>query len=85
MHQANLRGSNLAGAILEDIRAPLHMSQTVNVTTSSIQGAAQPAAAAAAGGGGGSRDHQHNAPPGAAAAAPGDNGDQQLPLLAQNQ
>lgn len=33
-------GSNLAGAILEDITAPLHMSQTVNVTTISIGGAA---------------------------------------------
>ncbi len=33
LQYANLRGSNLAGAVLEDITAPLHMSQTVNVTT----------------------------------------------------
>ncbi len=33
LQHANLRGSNLAGAVLVDITAPLHMSQTVNVTT----------------------------------------------------
>lgn len=32
LQHANLRGSNLAGAIFDDIIAPLHMSQTVNVT-----------------------------------------------------
>ncbi len=44
LQHANLRGSNLAGAILEDIRAPLHMSQTVNVTTTvgGQQGAGPP-------------------------------------------
>ena len=37
LQHANLRGSNLTGAILKEIVAPLHMSQTVNVTTVSIQ------------------------------------------------
>lgn len=63
LEHANLRGSNLAGAILKDITAPLHMSQTVNVTTttSSIQvPQAQPLAAAIPAGGGGD---QNNTPP----------------------
>ena len=37
LQHANLRGSNLTGAILKEIVAPLHMSQTVNVTTVSSQ------------------------------------------------
>lgn len=32
LQHANLRGSNLAGVIFDNIIAPLHMSQTVNVT-----------------------------------------------------
>jgi uncharacterized protein YjbI with pentapeptide repeats len=35
LQHANLRGSNLAGAVFTNIVAPLHMSQTVNVSDSS--------------------------------------------------
>ena len=35
LQHANLRGSNLAGAVFTNIIAPLHMSQTVNVSDSS--------------------------------------------------
>ena len=38
LQHANLRGSNLAGTVLDNIVAPLHMSQTVNVTVSSAHG-----------------------------------------------
>jgi len=41
LQAANLRSSNLAGAILDDMVAPLHMSQTVNVTVSTTQPHAQ--------------------------------------------
>ena len=45
LQHANLRGSNLTGAILKEIHGPLHMSQTVNVTTvsSQVDGAQTPA------------------------------------------
>ena len=32
LQHANLRGSNLGGAVFTNIIAPLHMSQTVNVS-----------------------------------------------------
>ena len=59
LQHANLRGSNLTGAILKEI-PPLHMSQTVNVTTVSIQA-------------NGSQQHQHQQPQGQgpAVGAPG--------------
>ena len=38
LQHANLRGSNLAGAVFTNIIAPLHMSQTVNVSVSSASG-----------------------------------------------
>lgn len=41
LQHANLRGSNLAGAIFHNIIAPLHMSQTVNVSINSASGQPQ--------------------------------------------
>lgn len=37
LQHANLRGANLAGVNFDDIIAPLHMSQTVNVNVSHSQ------------------------------------------------
>lgn len=42
LQHANLRGSNLAGAVFTNIIAPLHMSQTVNVSVSSAASMSPP-------------------------------------------